>query len=61
MDPKPKVDASCHKSCLREFSEYEKCKERIKAKGTGSCEPWFFDYQKCIDKCVSSRASLWQL
>ena len=43
VDPKPKVDAACHKSCVREFADYEKCKERIQAKGTGSCEPWFFD------------------
>ena len=55
VDPKPKVDASCHKSCTREFSEYEKCKERIKAKGTGVCEAWHFDYQKCIDACVRGR------
>jgi hypothetical protein len=58
VDPKPKVDASCHKSCTREFSEYEKCKERIKAKGTGVCEAWHFDYQKCIDACVRGGRAL---
>ena len=28
------------------------CKERIAAKGAGSCEPWAFEYWKCMDKCV---------
>lgn len=53
VDPKPKIEAECHKACTKEWAEYEKCKDRIKAKGTGSCEPWAFDYWKCIDKCVS--------
>lgn len=27
------------------------CVKRIEAKGEGDCEPWYFDYWKCIDKC----------
>ena len=25
----------------------------IEKKGEGDCEAWYFDYYKCIDKCVS--------
>jgi ubiquinol-cytochrome c reductase subunit 6 len=53
VDPKARIEKECHKPCEREWKEYEKCKERIKAKGEGSCEPWSFDYWKCVDKCVS--------
>ncbi|CAN0284721.1 unnamed protein product, partial [Discosporangium mesarthrocarpum] len=30
------------------------CAGRVNAKGFGTCEPWFFDYLKCVDKCVSA-------
>jgi hypothetical protein len=50
------MEEKCHKPCKKEWSAYEKCQERIKAKGHGSCEPWTFDYWKCIDKCVSGCA-----
>ena len=53
MDQKAKIEAGCHKSCLKPFSEIAKCEERIKAKGEGNCSPWSFDYIKCIDACVS--------
>lgn len=53
VDIKPQLEKECHSSCTQQWQEYEKCKERIKAKGEGSCEPWAFDYWKCIDKCVS--------
>ena len=53
VDPKPRIEKECHKPCESQWREYGKCKDRIKAKGEGSCEPWAFDYWKCIDKCVS--------
>lgn len=53
VDSKPEIEKACHSSCVRYYAEYEKCKERIAKKGEGSCEPWAFDYWKCIDKCVS--------
>jgi len=40
---------------VNEWKAYEKCAERIKAKGHGTCEPWSFDYIKCVDKCVRRR------
>lgn len=52
VDPKPRIEKQCHSSCKGDWAAYEKCTERIKAKGSGSCEPWHFDYLKCIDKCV---------
>ncbi len=55
MDPKPRIEKECHKPCTGAWREYEKCKDRIKAAGEGSCEPWAFDYWKCIDACVSGR------
>jgi hypothetical protein len=34
------------------------CGKRIAVSKEGDCEPWYFDYMKCIDSCVSSaRAS----
>lgn len=53
---KPVAEADCHKPCKRQWAAYEKCKERIKEKGHGSCEPWAFDYWKCVDVCVSRDA-----
>ena len=49
---KDKLEAECHKPCVNEFKLYEKCVDRIKVKGSGACEPWSFDYIKCVDKCV---------
>ena len=31
----------------------QSCIKRIEKKGEGDCEAWYFDYYKCIDKCVS--------
>ena len=53
VDPKPKIEAACHSACSLPATNYEKCVERITAKGSGNCEAWQFDYWKCIDKCVS--------
>jgi ubiquinol-cytochrome c reductase subunit 6 len=58
VDQKANIEKSCHKPCSKEWDLYEQCKERIEAKGTGSCEPWVFDYWKCIDKCVSRVISI---
>jgi hypothetical protein len=54
VDPKPQIEKDCHPSCKKEWTEYEMCKDRIAAKGTGNCEPWAMDYWRCIDKCVSA-------
>jgi len=33
------------------YAKYEACKARIEKTKEGDCEPWYFDYWKCIDKC----------
>jgi ubiquinol-cytochrome c reductase subunit 6 len=57
---KPKLEEKCHKPCKKQWTEIEKCQERVKAKGHGSCEPWNFDYWKCIDACVSCPGGHWE-
>ena len=52
MDPKAAIEKVCHSACSQPWSSTQKCKERIAAKGAGSCEPWAFEYWKCMDKCV---------
>ena len=37
---------------------HQKCIERITAKGSGECEPYYFDLLKCVDKCVSATIML---
>ena len=51
-DPISKV---CHNSCKHVFEEYEACGKRIEADNDGGkahCEPQFFEYLHCVDKCV---------
>jgi len=55
VDTKPAIDKLCEKSCKTETAELAKCTARIKAKGSGSCEPWYFDLQKCIDACAAPK------
>lgn len=52
VDTKPGIDKLCEKSCKTEAAELTKCAARIKAKGQGTCEPWYLDFQKCVDACV---------
>ena len=33
--------------------ENQACEKRIETAKEGDCEPWYFDYYKCLDKCVS--------
>ena len=47
--------ASCFALCFALCFCFEQaCVERVTSKGFGTCEPWFFDYVKCVDKCVST-------
>ena len=56
VDTKPAIDKLCaEKSCKAENAELAKCAARIKAKGHGTCEPWYLDFQKCVDACVRGR------
>ncbi|CAN0372513.1 unnamed protein product, partial [Phaeothamnion confervicola] len=53
VDPIPLLREKCKAKCTAPWKEYEACKERIAAKGYGDCEPQYFDFIKCSDKCVS--------
>jgi len=55
VDPKPRIEKECHSSCTRQWSKYQDCVKRVTAKGSGTCEPWAFDYWACIDKCTAPR------
>ncbi|CAM9310852.1 unnamed protein product [Ascophyllum nodosum] len=43
------------KPCASAMSEYKACIDRVEKKGFGTCEPWFFDYLSCVDKCVAPK------
>ena len=52
--PIPAIAEACKPKCKSFLEKYNACAERIEKKGEGDCEPWYFDYLHCIDKCVSS-------
>lgn len=47
----PKLTEACKPKCVEVYAKYEACKARIEKTKEGDCEPWYFDYWKCIDKC----------
>ena len=55
VDPKAGVDAKClaHVECSKALVAYERCAERIEAKGSGQCAGQYMDYIACVDKCAS--------
>ncbi len=57
VDAKASIEQACHPACTKQWTNYEKCKERIEGKAGATCEPWAFDYWRCIDKCVRATAS----
>ena len=58
MDPKPALEKACHTPCVPLWDNYKKCEGRVTAKGDGDCSPWYFDYWKCVDKCVRDTCPL---
>ena len=55
VDPKPIIEKECHQPCVALWTEYLACGERIKGKAEATCQPQYFDYWKCVDKCVRGR------
>lgn len=51
--PIPAITEACKPHCTKFWDNYKACAARIEKKGEGECEPWYFDYLHCIDKCVS--------
>jgi len=50
--PLPELRKACEPKCSSAYAHYKACVERITAKGSGDCEPYYFDWLKCIDKCA---------
>lgn len=59
VDPKPALEEQCHAPCKPLFDLVKACEVRVAKSGEGTCEPWLFDYVKCVDKCVSTSALVW--
>lgn len=57
VDPKPIIEKQCHTPCVAYWNEYLACGQRIQGKKEATCEPQYFDYWKCVDKCVRNRAA----
>ncbi len=55
VDIKPALEKACHEPCVGLWEPYKQCEARVTKKGEGECSAWYFDYWKCVDKCVSGR------
>lgn len=55
VDPKPALEKLCHEPCKPLWEDYKACGTRIAKKGDGECSAWYFDYWKCVDKCVAPK------
>eukprot|EP00184_Porphyridium_aerugineum_P004610 CAMPEP_0184696510 /NCGR_PEP_ID=MMETSP0313-20130426/3773_1 /TAXON_ID=2792 /ORGANISM="Porphyridium aerugineum, Strain SAG 1380-2" /LENGTH=67 /DNA_ID=CAMNT_0027155141 /DNA_START=173 /DNA_END=376 /DNA_ORIENTATION=- len=54
VDRKEEIEEGCKPKCIKELTEYEKCKERISKDTTGEahCTGQYFDFWACVDKCA---------
>ncbi|EGB11359.1 hypothetical protein AURANDRAFT_69671 [Aureococcus anophagefferens] len=50
--PLPAMRKACEPKCTDAYKAYLSCVDRIEAKGGGDCEPYYFDWLKCLDKCA---------
>eukprot|EP00325_Prymnesiales_sp_UTEX-LB-985_P008995 CAMPEP_0174714196 /NCGR_PEP_ID=MMETSP1094-20130205/17102_1 /TAXON_ID=156173 /ORGANISM="Chrysochromulina brevifilum, Strain UTEX LB 985" /LENGTH=69 /DNA_ID=CAMNT_0015913501 /DNA_START=26 /DNA_END=235 /DNA_ORIENTATION=+ len=57
VDPKTQLDANCSAKldCAKALVAYERCAERIEAKGSGQCAGQYMDYVRCVDICASAK------
>jgi len=55
---KSELEKSCHPHCSNWWKEYEACGKRLLEKQHYNCAPQFFDYIRCVDKCVAP--TLWK-
>eukprot|EP00008_Paramoeba_atlantica_P007384 CAMPEP_0201475996 /NCGR_PEP_ID=MMETSP0151_2-20130828/1296_1 /ASSEMBLY_ACC=CAM_ASM_000257 /TAXON_ID=200890 /ORGANISM="Paramoeba atlantica, Strain 621/1 / CCAP 1560/9" /LENGTH=72 /DNA_ID=CAMNT_0047856235 /DNA_START=82 /DNA_END=300 /DNA_ORIENTATION=- len=52
---KQAAEEECKPSCKKQWDEYKACSVRISQPGAdenASCEGWYWDYQKCLDRCA---------
>lgn len=52
VDPRIEVEEQCKPQCAKLFSVYTECAERVEQKGEGDCTGQYFDFLRCMDKCV---------
>jgi ubiquinol-cytochrome c reductase subunit 6 len=55
VDPFPEIRKECVKTCPKPALLYDACAQRIKEKGEGDCELWYFDLLHCVDKCAAPK------
>ncbi|CAA3032655.1 cytochrome b-c1 complex subunit 6 [Olea europaea subsp. europaea] len=55
IDPKKELEERCKAPCTRPLREYQACAKRIQGDESGNkhCTGQYFDYWRCVDKCVS--------
>eukprot|EP01115_Flamella_aegyptia_P002672 TRINITY_DN136795_c0_g1_i1.p1 TRINITY_DN136795_c0_g1~~TRINITY_DN136795_c0_g1_i1.p1 ORF type:complete len:68 (+),score=16.57 TRINITY_DN136795_c0_g1_i1:77-280(+) len=53
---KKKVEEQCRVGkCLKLYQEYQECGKRVEGKEGKHCEPHYWDYLACVDKCVAPK------
>ncbi|OAY76535.1 cytochrome b-c1 complex subunit 6-like [Ananas comosus] len=55
VDPKLYLEERCKPKCVKPLYEYRECVKRVENDDTGHkhCTGQYFDYWRCIDKCVA--------
>ncbi|KAM7250816.1 hypothetical protein ACFE04_022699 [Oxalis oulophora] len=55
VDPKRYLEESCKPKCVKPLLAYQACVKRIQGDDSGHkhCTGQYFDYWKCVDKCVA--------
>ncbi|KAK4438229.1 Cytochrome b-c1 complex subunit-1, mitochondrial [Sesamum alatum] len=57
VDPKKELEDRCKAPCTRPLKEYQACAKRIQGDESGHkhCTGQYFDYWRCVDKCVATK------
>ncbi|CAA0831048.1 Ubiquinol-cytochrome C reductase hinge protein [Striga hermonthica] len=57
VDPKAELEDRCKAPCTRPLKEYQACFKRIEGDESGHkhCTGQYFDYWRCVDKCVATK------
>ncbi|KAK6143730.1 hypothetical protein DH2020_024078 [Rehmannia glutinosa] len=57
VDPKGELEGRCKAPCTRPLKEYQTCAKRIQDDESGHrhCTGQYFDYWRCVDKCVATK------
>ncbi|KAL8536089.1 hypothetical protein ACS0TY_011646 [Phlomoides rotata] len=57
VDQKRELEDRCKAPCTRPLKEYQACSKRIQGDESGQkhCTGQYFDYWRCVDKCVATK------